>query len=125
MQDQPNPVDILQGVAAFLREQVMPKLEGQTAFHTRVVANALDIVARQWELAPEAEAREHVRLRELLARDGERAQLNDELCRRIEQGDLTLDTPGLADHLWQITLDKLAVDQPRYETYKRLRASQP
>jgi hypothetical protein len=30
-----------------------------------------------------------------------------------------LQTPGLADHLWQTTMDKLAVDQPNYAAYKR------
>ena len=30
-----------------------------------------------------------------------------------------LHTPGLAEHLWQTTLDKLAVDQPGYDSYRR------
>ena len=42
------------------------------------------------------------------------------LCERIAQGVVDLGTPGLADCLWQITLDKLAVDQPSYETYVRM-----
>ena len=29
------------------------------------------------------------------------------------------DTPGLLPHLWQTTLDKLAVDQPGYDSYRR------
>ena len=41
------------------------------------------------------------------------------LCERIADGVMDLDTPGLAACLWQITLDKLAVDQPNYETYVR------
>ena len=32
----------------------MPSLEGRNAFHARVAANALAIVARQLELGPEA-----------------------------------------------------------------------
>jgi hypothetical protein len=32
---------------------------------------------------------------------------------------MNLDTPGLTACLWQITLDKLAVDQPTYQTYVR------
>ncbi len=120
MQDQPTPVQLLEGIAQFLRERVMPQLETQAAFHTRVCANALDILARQWELAPPAEQQELERLRTLLGRDAALAPLNDELCTRIANGELTLETPGLADHLWQITLDKLAVDQPRYETYRRI-----
>jgi len=30
-----------------------------------------------------------------------------------------LRTPGLSEHLWQTTMDKLAVDQPNYASYKR------
>jgi hypothetical protein len=32
---------------------------------------------------------------------------------------MDLQTPGLADHLWQTTMAKLAVDQPNYASYKR------
>ena len=37
---------------------------------------------------------------------------------RIAAGELTLETPGLADHLWRTTLAKLAVDQPTYWGYR-------
>jgi hypothetical protein len=32
---------------------------------------------------------------------------------------MDLSTPGLPEHLWQTTMDKLAVDQPGYAAYKR------
>lgn len=124
MYDTPDPVEQLAAVAAFLREQVMPQLDGQLAFHSRVAANMLDIVARQWQLAPAAEAAEAARLRELLGHGDDPsksslADLNRELCERIADGRMGLYTPGLSDHLWRVTLAKLAVDQPRYETYVR------
>jgi hypothetical protein len=31
------------------------------------------------------------------------------------------ETPGLTDHLWRATMDKLAVDQPNYASYRRER----
>ncbi len=31
---------------------------------------------------------------------------------------MDLETPGLADHLWETTLAKLAVDQPNYWGYR-------
>jgi hypothetical protein len=34
-------------------------------------------------------------------------------------------TPGLVPHLWRVTLDKLAVDQPGYESYRRVCAMAP
>ena len=120
MQDKPTPDQLLQAVAQFLRERVMPQLDNQTAFHTRVSANVLDIVARQWQIAPPAEIQELSRLQAILDSDGTLEELNDQLCERIASGELTTSTPGLVEHLWQITLDKLAVDQPKYETYRRI-----
>ena len=46
-------------------------------------------------------------------------ELNRALADRIAKGEVDLQTPGLADHLWQTTMDKLAVDQPNYASYKR------
>ena len=45
--------------------------------------------------------------------------LNRALADRIAKGELDLQTPGFAEHLWQTTMDKLAVDQPNYAAYKR------
>jgi Domain of unknown function (DUF6285) len=119
MQDQPTPEQLLEAVAAFLREQVVSASAGAVAFHARVAANALDIVRRQITLASATHEREHAALVELLDADpaNDVARLNQLLCERIASGAVALDTPGLAACLWQITLDKLAVDQPNYETY--------
>lgn len=124
MQDPPKPADLLAAVAQFLREAVMPQLSGALAFQARVAANVLDIARREQELAPAADAAERQRLVALLAQEGELAALNQELCRRIRAGEMTLETPGLATHLWEVTLAKLAVDQPGYASYKQERARQ-
>ena len=126
MQDRPTPDQLLEAVAAFLREQVVPATAGPLSFHARVAANALDIARRQMALGPYAHAREQAALEQLLGVEPghDVMQLNRMLCERIASGAMTLDTPGLAACLWQITLDKLAVDQPGYETYVRaLRAA--
>lgn len=126
MYDRPDPVEQLAAVADFLRDQVMPRVDGQLAFHLRVAANMLDIVSRQIRLAPQAEAAELVRLDDLLGGQGTHASLVDlkrELCERIADGRFEMDTPGLTDYLWRVTMDKLAVDQPRYETLLRLQAA--
>lgn len=120
MHDPPAPRDLVAAVREFLEQQAVPALEGRAAFHARVAANALAIVERQLELGPAQEAAERERLRALLgSADGTLDDLNRELCRRIREGELGLDTPGLADHLRETTLAKLAVDQPRYATYRR------
>jgi hypothetical protein len=125
MHQRPDPLDLLDAVATFLREQALPQLPGHAAYHARVAANALDIVRRQLQLAPAADADELRRLQPLLGRDGSLAELNALLCERIASGELGLHTPGLAEHLWQTTLDKLAVDQPGYDSYRRERADTP
>lgn len=124
MQDPPKPAELLAAVAQFLREAVMPQLSGALAFQTRVAANVLDIARREQELAPAADAAERQRLVALLAQEGELAALNQELCRRIRAAEMTLETPGLAAHLWEVTLAKLAVDQPGYASYQQERARQ-
>ena len=112
MQDQPTSADLVGAVADFIRNHAMPQLTGHAAFHARVAANALDIVKRELEIAPDANAEE-------LRKEGSLEELNRELCARIFSGDLTLDTQGLKDHLWATTLAKLAIDQPKYSGYRR------
>jgi hypothetical protein len=119
MQDEPTPPEMLAAVAALLRETVMPQLSGHTAFLVRVAANALDLVRRQVELEPAADAAELARLQRLLGRNGALFELNAGLCEAIEAGEMTLATPGLAEHLWATTLDKLAIDQPSYVPHQR------
>ena len=51
--------------------------------------------------------------------EGSLLELNRALSDKVAKGEVDLQTPGLADHLWQTTMDKLAVDQPNYASYKR------
>ncbi len=118
MQDEPRPEEVLAAVARFLREVVVRETSGHTQFNVRVSANALEMMRRQLELAPAAEAAERVRLARILGEDGDLAALNAEFCARLADGALDLKSPGVADHLWATTLDKLAVDQPTYSGYR-------
>jgi hypothetical protein len=118
MQDEPRPAEILAAVARFLKEVVAPETTGHVNFNVRVAANALEMMRRQLELSPAADAAEQERLHDLLGEDGGLADLNAELARRLADGELDLATPGLTDHLWETTLAKLAVDQPTYWGYR-------
>jgi hypothetical protein len=118
MQDEPRPAEILAAVARFLKEVVAPETTGHINFNVRVAANALEMMRRQLELGPAADAAERERLRALLGQDGALSDLNAELAGRLANGDMDLATPGLADHLWETTLAKLAVDQPTYWGYR-------
>jgi hypothetical protein len=118
MQDHPHPSEIIAAVARFLKAEVIPELSGRTAFNTRVAANALEMMTRQLETQPAAEAAELESLKAILGADGDLATLNAEFSRRLAAGELDLTTPGVADHLWTTTLAKLYVDQPTYWGYR-------
>ncbi len=119
MQDEPTPTELIKAVADFLRHEITPVIKGHNAFKLRVGINALDLVARQLALEPDSDAAEAARLSGLLGMQGSLGELNRALADRIANGEVDLRTPGLADHLWQTTMDKLAVDQPNYASYKR------
>jgi hypothetical protein len=125
MYDRPSLVELVTSVRDFIERTAAPKLEGHAAFHARVAINALGIVERQLQQAPESEAEELARLRALLGHDGSLEELNRELCARIRAGELGLATPGLAEHLRATTFAKLAVDQPKYSTFVRALAARP
>ena len=119
MQDEPTPTELIKAVAEFLRNEITPEIKGQNAFKLRVGINALDLVTRQLALESGGDAAETARLKALLGIEGSLLDLNRALSDRIAKGEVDLQTPGLADHLWQTTMDKLAVDQPNYASYKR------
>jgi hypothetical protein len=119
MRDKPSGDLLMEAVARFLRDELLPQLDATSAFKTRVAANALDIAIREMRGDAAADAAEVRRLASLLGRDGDLAVLNSELCTAIRTGDMTLATPGLSEHLWATTLDKLAIEQPTYASYRR------
>ncbi|MBH5399489.1 hypothetical protein HZZ13_17110 [Bradyrhizobium sp. CNPSo 4010] len=119
MQDEPTPIELTKAVADFLRNDITPLISGHQAFKLRVAINILDLVTRQLTQEAGSEAREVERLRGLLGIDGSVTELNRALAERIAKGELDLATPGLAEHLWATTMDKLAVDQPNYASYRR------
>ena len=119
MQDEPTPVELTKAVADFLRNDIAPLVSGHQAFKLRVGINALDLVVRQLTQAEASDAAEEARLRALLGSTGSLLELNRELAEKLANGALDLSTPGVREHLWQTTLDKLAVDQPNYASYKR------
>jgi len=119
MQDEPTPVEMTKAVADFLRTDIAPLIAGHQAFKLRVAINALDLVVRQLTLSEASDAAEAERLKQLLGIDGALVDLNRELAAKIASGEIDLKTPDIATHLWQTTMDKLAVDQPNYASYKR------
>ena len=119
MQDEPTPIELTKAVADFLRNDIMPTITGHNAFKLRVAINMLDLVTRQLTLEQGGDAAEAARLAKLLGMQDSLMELNRVLADKIAKGEVDLQTPGLSEHLWQTTMDKLAVDQPNYASYKR------
>jgi hypothetical protein len=117
MQDEPTPTELIKAVADFLRNDIAPVIKGHNAFKLRVGINAL--VTRQLTLEQGSDAAETARLKQLLGSVGSLIELNRALSEKIAKGELDLQTPGLKEHLWQTAMDKLAIDQPNYGSYKR------
>jgi hypothetical protein len=119
MQDKPDAAAIVATVNSFLRETVLPLLTGRAAFDLRVSMNALELVGRELALSPASDTAEAARLSALLGEAGTLHDLNQTLSQRIAAGEIGLETPGLIDHLRATAIEKLAVDQPKYSSYRR------
>ena len=113
----PSAQVLVEAVAAFLSE-IEGDLTGRAAFHAKVAANALAIVAR--ELAQQPDVAEAAALDVLLGHAAPAEELRAEACALIRSGALDADSPGLLDALLAATLARLAVDNPRYSTFRRL-----
>ena len=118
MHDHPDPAEILDVATRFVRNELVAALPPALAFNARVLANALDLVARQITQDEQVSVDNTARLSALLQKSGPERELLGELTRRIEAGKFSLQDPALLDYLWTTTLAKLAVDQPKYASYR-------
>lgn len=112
-------LELVKAVRDFVEQRAMPELKGHTAFHARVAANALSIVARELAFGAASAEGERGRLAKLLGHDGALIDLNRELCAAIRNGKLGLETPGLIEHLETTTREKVEIDQPNYGGLRR------
>src|ERR1700739_2840 len=112
MQDEPTPIELTKSVADFLRNDIAPMISGHNAFKLRVAINMLALVTRQLTLEQGSDAAEAARLKHLLGIEGSLVELNRALAGRIADGEFDLQAPGLAEPLWQRTVEKLAAEQP-------------
>jgi hypothetical protein len=117
--NRPTAAELIRAVREHLEGKVQPELSGALAYETRVAANVLRILERELAQAGEAAEAERQRLERLLGRSGSVEELNASLCDRIAAGELDWNDAQLFEHLWRTTLDKLAIDSPRYAAYRR------
>lgn len=109
----PTAQEIVDAVSRWI-DGVRPNLTGRDAFLARVAVNALGIVSRELATGQQAEAAAKERMAGLLGQDGDYASLNAELCRRLRDGEIDRDTPGLLAALDANIQAQIAIDQPSY-----------
>jgi len=118
--DRPHAHELIDAVQEFLSDKITPQLSGFEAFQMRIIHNVLDITKREMIHGPGLEKGEIAGLQSLLKTDeADLDTLNRKLCAAIRDGTLSPTDPALLAHLWESTLDKVAIDQPRYATYQR------
>jgi hypothetical protein len=124
MQDRPNVDELLEAVAGFLQDDVLPNTTGRLSFHARVAGNVIQMLRRELSLEEDHMAREWTGLNGLIgpverpaSLAAARVQLvarNQELAERIRNG--VADEPefrsALLAHLRSVMRDKLAVSNP-------------
>ncbi len=112
--DMPRVDELLTSVRDFLRDDARKALEGRNAFLALVASNSLDIALRELSLGPAHVRGEHARLRRLFGSDESLETLRRRLCEGLRDGSISLDRPGLAEHLRTTAVNQLAIDQPKY-----------
>lgn len=114
MQDRPTAAELLEAVSEFLERDVMA-LPGRVGFHGRVARNVVDIVRRELEQSPAADAAEREGLARLLGDDcpDDLRQANARLAALIRSGALEDRRDEVLDRLRRTTADKLRIANPR------------
>ena len=111
-QDRPSARNALDTVRAFL-ENLMPTLEDEARFHTRVSIHLLEIVSRELELGGGLDREEQRALEALLGHPGELSALNRELADGIRSGALDAGSEEIFAHVLRCVEDKLRIVSPR------------
>jgi len=124
MQDRPTIDELLEAVAGYLRDDVMPNTQGRLSFHARVSMNVIEMLRRELATMEDHLAREWDGLDHLLGIEPMPPKLaavrealmrrNEVLCERIRKGEADEGPWRLAvlSHLRRVTLDKLEVTNP-------------
>ena len=107
--------ELLTATRAFLREELLPELEGFKAYSTRVAANNLAIVARELAQGHELRAIDD----DIAARFGLDAGIGPvatQLALALRDGRVAADAE-LVSLLQQRALKSIEIDNPRYSGY--------
>lgn len=118
---QTQAAELLAAVRAFLRSDVVPQLEGFSAYTARVAANSLAIALRELELGEALEEMD-ARAAARLGIDPDEGPVPQQLALRLRDGRIRPD-PELLAYLRRRTLKALEIDNPKYSGYLQALAS--
>ena len=113
-------VELLTAVRQFLREEVLPELDGFKAYTTRVAANALGIVARELEMGAGL-AELDMQIAFTLDIDEQAGPVTRQIALALRDGTMAQDQRILS-YLRQRTLHSCAIDNPKYSGLQQARA---
>jgi Domain of unknown function (DUF6285) len=112
-------VELLDAVRQFLRQEVLPALDGFKAYNTRVAANALGIVAREMQMGAGL-AELDAQIAASLGLDAKAGAIAQQIARALRDGTLAADERVLS-YLKQRTLLAIAIDNPKYSGLQQAR----
>lgn len=113
-------VELLAAVRKFLREDVLPEMEGFKGYNVRVAANALGIVARELEMgAGLAELDQQIAT--ALGLDVQVGPVTVQIALALRDGTLVVDDEIL-NYLRKRSLLAIAIDNPKYSGLQQARA---
>lgn len=120
---QTDASELLAAVQGFLRQSVLPQLQGFDAYTTRVAANSLGIVSREIAARGALDALDRAAAARWLP-----SPLTEHPARALSlalrAGSLRPEA-DLVDYLRQRTLQQMAIDNPRYSAFRQARQRWP
>lgn len=116
--NRPTLNEMLESVREWLSEELLPELSDPAQrYKARIAANVLAIAGREVAQGDALDQLEQQLLSEFIDAQGNARQLSSGLCENIRQRQNAGD-PQLLDALERIAMAKLAIDNPRYSTYR-------
>ncbi len=119
----PNQSQLLEAISEFLKEEVSPTLQDKAlAYRMKVAINALGIAQRESEQSQTLAEVERAAYLPFVEDNGQ--DISAQLAEAISTQQLSINDPTLITALKKVSMAKMAIDNPRYATYRELIASQ-
>lgn len=115
----PSNAQLIAAVAEFLKQAVTPQIEDKaTAYQLKIAINALGIAERESRSALQLETLELQQYQPFVEQAC--TDINPALCQAIRGQQLDATDPALLAAMKTVSLAKLAIDNPRYSSFRAL-----